>query len=95
MMQGFLDGPHAKRSVRPGAAENNRKPITQPLGDRAKKEIDRQPLPARLVKFGRRQLVIHDLESAVGRNDVDSVRLQGRFVGDLHHRHLGAGRDDR
>jgi hypothetical protein len=47
-------------------------------------------LPARLVEFYGRDLVVDELEAAIGGNDIDMVRLELFVVLHLHHRHSRA-----
>ena len=60
-------------------------------GERAEEEIDRRPLPARLVELGDRQMMVGRTQLPVGRNNIDVARLHGREAGDLRHRHPRPG----
>ena len=75
MPPGFLDGAHPGGAVRSRPAQDDGKAFAQLFGQRAKEQIDRRPVAARLVERERRNLAVDHLQAAVGRNDVDVVRL--------------------
>jgi hypothetical protein len=64
------------------------------LGERAEEQVDRRPPAAGLIEFHRRDLVVGDLQPAIGRNDVDVIGLQTLGRADLRDRHARACRED-
>ncbi len=72
----FLHRARAERAVRSGAAKNDGKAVAELIGQRAKEQIDRRPLAARLVEGKGRNLVVDHLQAAIRRNDVNVVGLQ-------------------
>jgi hypothetical protein len=61
---------------------------------KAEEQVDRHPLAARLVEFGRRYFVCRDVQAPVGRDDVHVVRLQRLAGPDLDNRHGCPRRQD-
>ena len=61
----FLDRANPGRTIRSGAAQNDREAVADPLGHRAKEPINRRPLPARLIERECPELVIDDLQSTI------------------------------
>jgi hypothetical protein len=83
----FLDGLEADCAVRAGARENDREAIAALLGQRPEEKVDRRSLPARIVEFVGRDLVIRDPQVPIRRNDINVIGLQrSRFMNlrDLH-----------
>ena len=90
----FLDGAHPDGAVGSRPAQNDGKAFAELLRQRAKEQIDRRPVAARLVERKRRNLVVDHLQAAVGRNDINVVRLHPLAGGDLNDRHPRFGRQD-
>ena len=89
---GLLDGAHAKRPVGAGAAQHHGGAVASRGGDGPEEHVDRRTPPTRLAERPSRQIVTLDHELAVGRDDVDAVRLQLRRALDGMHRHARARR---
>jgi hypothetical protein len=64
------------------------------FGSGAQKPVDWGPFSARFLEFRGRDLVVDQLNAAVGRNDVDVVGLQFFRPVDLYDRHAGATTDN-
>ena len=73
---GLLDRLDSDRAVRSRAGQDDGEIVAPLRGERAEKEVDRRPLPARLVELGQRQMPVGDDELAVGRDDIDVARLE-------------------
>ena len=82
----LLDGSDPDCAVRAGAGQNDGKAVTMAFGQRSEEQVDRRPLPTRLVELHGGNLVVGYLKTAVRRNDVNMVRPQ-RFR--RLHRHDG------
>ena len=54
----------ADRAVRPGAGEDDGEIVAALRGERAEEQVDRRALPARLVEFGQRQMLVGDQQAA-------------------------------
>ena len=74
---GLLDGAHPDGAVRAGAGQDDRETVAVLRGQRAEEQIDRRALAARLVEPAVEISWSEMLQAAIGRNDVDVVRLAG------------------
>jgi len=63
---GLLDGPNADGAVGPGAGQDHGATVAMLFGQRAEEQVDRRPFPARLVKFRGGDLVVGNVQPAVG-----------------------------
>ena len=90
----FLDGLEADRAVRAGARKDDREAIAVLLGQRTKEQVDRRPLPWRVVEFVSRDLVVGYPQMPIRRNDIDVIGLQRHWFMDLGYGHAGARRKD-
>ncbi len=91
---GLLDRLDSDRAVRSRAGQDDGEIVAPLRGERAEKEVDRRPLPARFVEFGERQVPVGHEQLAVGRDDIDVPRFERGSTGHLGDRHLGAHRED-
>jgi hypothetical protein len=90
----FLDFFDTDRAVRARACQHDSEAIAPRLGNGAEKHVDGRALTARLSERPSLDLIAFDHEFAVGRNDVDAVRLQLGRILDLIDGHRGRGAQD-
>ena len=74
----------------PAPGQDHGATVAMLFSQRAEEQVDRRPSPARLVKFRDGDLVVGDVQPAVGRDDIDVIRLQRHRILDLQHGHIGA-----
>src|SRR5262245_181368 len=68
---GLLHRANADGAVRSRSAQDDRKTVTQAFGKRTKEHVDRRSLSPRLIELHRRNLMINQLESPIGWNDIN------------------------
>jgi hypothetical protein len=74
---GFLDGPHADRAVGPGTGQDDGATVAVLFRQGAEEQVDRRPLPARLLEFRGGDFVVADVQPPVGRDDINMIRFSG------------------
>jgi hypothetical protein len=60
----------------------------------AEEQVDRRPLPARLLEFRGGDFVVADVQPPVGRDDINMIRLQWNGLSNLENGHMRAGGQD-
>ncbi len=83
------DGP-----IRARPAQYHRGPVASSIGHGPKEQVDRRPMSPWLGERPGGHAVLLDHQFAVGRDDVDTIRLEPGRVVDLPYRHSGPAGED-
>lgn len=86
----LLDRTQPQRAVRAHAGQDHADAVLLLVGRQGTEEVvDGQVQAARRRRFEQVQDAMEDRQVAVGRDDIDVIRLDGHPVLDSHHRHRG------